>query len=522
MSERRPPKHPPAAATTARIPPESGLEAQPHRISRLPLSVLAPALHRDRQDAPKRQIAARLGDWVEVEQVQPDAVLRAQAQRCMGCGVPFCHDGCPLGNDIPDWNALVARDGWQGAAERLHATNNFPEFTGKTCPAPCEDACVRAITDDPVTIRQVERALAERAWSEGWVQPLVAEQRTGRSVAIVGSGPAGLAAAQQLARAGHDVAVYERDARIGGLLRYGIPDFKLDKVDIDRRVRQLAAEGVRFFTNVEIGRELTLSQLRETHDAVLLATGSQRQRRLDVPGADLIGVVPALDFLRHANRLVSGELPTDAASIEQSALHAAGKRVVVLGGGDTGADCVGTALRQQARSVQNFHYKPAPPSARTAEMPWPWWPMILRESSSHEEGGERDWSLVTRGFEGQDGVLTAMRVERVVWQVDQDGRRVMAAVPDTLQTLPVELALVAVGFSGVEGLSDDPATPTIDAAGRFVADEHSYATDTLGVWACGDARRGASLVVWAIREGREAAAAIHGVLRSRDGAARPS
>lgn len=497
----------------------------------LPATIERPAMHRARVDAPKRIAAKRVLDWDEVERAHPVALLKSQAERCMGCGVPFCLDGCPLGNDIPDWNALVAADGWEGAAARLHATNNFPEFTGKTCPAPCEAACVRALTDQPVTIRQVERSLADRAWEEGWIQPLLAPQRSGRRVAIVGSGPAGLAAAQQLARQGHDVTVFERDARVGGLLRYGIPDFKLTKTDIDRRVEQLSAEGVVFRTGVDIGRDIALQTLRDQHDAVLLATGAQKERSLGVPGAELAGVTPAMAFLRQANRLVSGELvrpdkPASSSRVVEADMrvggaavfdptrYAAGKHVVVLGGGDTGADCVGTALRQGALSVQNFHYKPAPPSARTAEMPWPWWPMILRASSSHEEGGERDWSLVTRSFEGTAGAVESMQMERVAWTQDDHGEAVMTAVPGTLHTIPVGLVLIAVGFLGVASLCEQPDMPSVDTRGRYLADEASYMTDQRGVWACGDARRGASLVVWAIREGREAAAAIDRALRA--------
>ncbi|MCO4762369.1 MAG: glutamate synthase subunit beta [Myxococcales bacterium] len=458
-----------------------------------------------RIEAPKRNALLRVLDWREVEQSQPSEVLQSQAERCMGCGVPFCHNGCPLGNDIPDWNAAVALDEWQEAAARLHATNNFPEFTGKTCPAPCEPACVRTLTDDAVTIRQIERSLAERAWSEGWIQPLPATERTGRSVGIVGSGPAGMAAAQQLARAGHDVVVYERDAHVGGLLRYGIPDFKLAKSDIDRRVQQLEAESVRFEMGVNVGSDVSLAELQQRHDAVLLATGAQKQRRLDVPGADLQGVVGALDYLRHANRLVSGE------SVESGDLYAVNKRVVILGGGDTGADCLGTALRQGASQVQHFHYKPAPPSARTEDMPWPWWPMILRDSSSHEEGGERGWSLVARGFEGEGGQLKAMRLERVQWTLGADGRSRMESVPGSLHSVDVDLALIAVGFVGVEPI--DGADIARDDRGRIAADARSFETETPGIWACGDARRGASLVVWAIREGRDAAEAIDRRLR---------
>lgn len=459
-------------------------------------------LETDRAGTPKRPVEERVRDWREVEGHLALPVLRAQAGRCMDCGVPFCHSGCPLGNRIPDWNELVHRDRWREALDELHATNNFPEFTGRTCPAPCEDSCVLALDGDAVTIKQIEKQIIDRGVEEGWVTPQPPAHRTGKRVAVVGSGPAGLAAAQQLARAGHDVVVYEKAERPGGLLRYGIPDFKLEKHHVDRRVAQMEAEGVVFRCGVEVGVDPTPEALRDAHDAVLLAVGAQRPRTMEVPGADLDGVVFAMDYLTGANQAVAGERP--AAPID-----AAGKHVVILGGGDTGADCLGTAHRQGAASVHHFHYKPPPPGERTEAMPWPFVPMILRDSSSHEEGGERGWSVVTKAFVGDDaGRLRAMRLVHVEWETDADGRRRMVEVPDTEQELPVDLALVAIGFVGPEGESlAGRLGAGLSGRGTVAADAH-YRTAAPNVFACGDATRGASLVVWAIWEGREAAREI--------------
>ncbi len=451
-----------------------------------------------RRGAPKRPVVERVHDYREVEGDLPIAAVRDQASRCMDCGIPFCHQGCPLGNQIPDWNDLVYRDEWREASERLHATNNFPEITGRICPAPCEEACVLNVNDDPVTIEHIEKQIADRAWREGWVEPVHARRMTGKRVAVVGSGPAGLAAAQQLARAGHGVTVFEREDRIGGLVRYGIPDFKLDKHVIDARIAQLREEGVLFETGVNVGVNVTLEALRAKHHAVCLATGAQKPRDLRVPGRALTGIHFALPYLTQQNRVVAGDsIP------REERIVAAGKRVVILGGGDTGADCLGTAHRQGAASVHHFHYKPAPPGARTADMPWPWWPMILRETSAHEEGGTREWSVVAKGFEGDgQGHVRRMRCVRVQWEPSDDGRLEMREVPDSDFTVDADLVLLAIGFEGPE-----QALGLATGGGRFAVDGH-FGTTERGVFACGDATRGASLVVWAIWEGRQCAHAI--------------
>ncbi len=432
-----------------------------------------------RTSPPKRPVGQRVRDWEEVEGDLALPVLQEQAGRCMSCGVPFCHGGCPLGNHVPEWNEHVREGRWREAADALHATNNFPEWTGRVCPAPCEQACVLNLEGAPVTIEHIEKQIVERAWAEGWIEPRPAASSTGLSVAVVGSGPAGLAAAQQLARAGHAVTVLERDARLGGLLRYGIPDFKLDKRTIDRRLAQLEAEGVAFRTGVEVGRDTSLDALRAEHDAVLLAVGAQRGRDMPLPGRALPGVHLAMEYLVGQNRVVGGERPT-------THLDAAGKRVVVLGGGDTGADCVGTAHRQGAAEVFHFHYKPAPPSERSPETPWPYWPMVAQATSSHEEGGVRGWSLVTKAFLGKER-LEAMRVVEVEWV---DGR--MQERPGTERNIPADLALLAIGFTGPDSALDCAAT-------------EDFRTATAGLYACGDARTGPALVVNAIWEGREAA-----------------
>lgn len=451
-----------------------------------------------RSKLPKRSIHERVGDWLEVESDLAEPELREQAARCMDCGIPFCHKGCPLGNYIPDWNDLVYRKGWREAIDRLHETNNFPEFTGLTCPAPCEEACVLNINSDPVTIKQIEKQIVDRAWREDWVQPRPPETLTGKRVSVIGSGPAGLAAAQQLSRVGHEVTVFERDDRPGGLLRYGIPDFKMEKHHIDRRIAQMRAEGVEFRVGVNVGVDLEFSEVAHSFDATMLAIGALKAREMGVDGHDLDGVHFAMEYLTQQNKVVSGDDVRDQIS-------AKGKRVVILGGGDTGADCLGTAHRQGAREVHHFHYKPAPPSERTTDMPWPWWPMILRETSSHEEGGIRDWSIITKEFSGDErGRVTRMHCVRVAWEKDETGRLEMREAPGTEFELEVDLVLIAIGFSGPElqqlGRSDiasgSDSTITIDSG---------FQTCLPGVFACGDATRGASLVVWAIWEGREAA-----------------
>ncbi|HCK78520.1 MAG TPA: glutamate synthase [Actinobacteria bacterium] len=449
-----------------------------------------------RRTPQRRPVDERLQDWSEVYEDFELPLLQQQAARCMDCGIPFCHNGCPLGNLIPEWNDLTRRDEWQAAIERLHATNNFPEFTGRLCPAPCESACVLGIGDDPVTIKQVEVSIIDRAWDEGWVSPQIPERMTGRTVAVVGSGPAGLAAAQQLARAGHTVAVYERADRIGGLLRYGIPEFKMEKRHLDRRLAQMEAEGVRFRPNTDIGSDITWTELRERYDAIVIATGATSWRDLPIEGRDLAGVMQAMEYLPWANRVQEGDL-------EEPPISAAGKHVVVIGGGDTGADCVGTAHRQGAASVTQLEIMPRPPESRSDSWPWPTYPMVYRVSSAHEEGGERVYSVSTQRFVGSDGHVTGLEIAEVRMV---DGR--FEPVAGTEQVLPAELVTLAMGFVGPEADSVvQQMGLEIDARGALSRDD-SYAAATDGVFVAGDAGRGQSLIVWAIAEGRAAAAAV--------------
>ena len=455
----------------------------------------------ERAPAPKRKVEERLRDYREIERHLPVVQIREQGARCMSCGVPFCHTGCPLGNVIPDWNDHVYRDRWHAAIAALHATNNFPEMTGRVCPAPCEEACVLNIEGTPVTIKQIEHQIADRAWDEGWIVPLVAEERTGKRVAIVGSGPAGLACAQQLARAGHDVVVFERDDRVGGLLRYGIPDFKMEKHHVDRRVAQMEAEGVTFRTGVQVGVDVSMDTLRAEHDAVVLAIGATKARDLAIPGRELGGVHLAMEFLPQQNKVVAGDSVAGQ-------LLATGKKVVILGGGDTGSDCLGTSLRQGAASVTQIELMPRPPEQRTEAMPWPEWPMILRTSTSHEEGGEREFAILTKAFEGSNGKLERIRAIRVEW----DGRS-MRELEGSELTIEADLCLLAMGFVGPE--KEGPIAElglALTERGSVLADEARFATSADGVFACGDARRGQSLVVWAIWEGREAARAVDAFL----------
>jgi glutamate synthase (NADPH/NADH) small chain len=426
----------------------------------------------------------------------------------MDCGIPFCHQGCPLGNLIPDWNDLVYRDRWREALGRLHATNSFPEFTGRLCPAPCEASCVLGLNDLPVTIKQVEVAIVDHGFEQGWVVPEPAAHRTGKRVAVVGSGPAGLAAAQQLARSGHDVVLFERADRIGGLLRYGIPDFKMHRRLLDRRLEQMAAEGVEFQTGVNAGVDITGRELRERFDAVCLAVGAGAPRALDVPGADLRGVHFAMEYLEQQNRRVAGDAAADVRPI-----LASGKRVVILGGGDTGADCLGTALRQGALSVRQFEIAARPPDTRSEADPWPLWPNIYRVSAAHEEGGEREYAAMTTHLEGEGGVLKRLHAVRVE-AVRRDGRTTFEPVAGTAFSEQVDLLLLAMGFTGPEKL--DLFTQlgvATDATGRVTADPVTKQTSVPGVFVAGDAHRGASLIVWAIAEGRQAAAQIDRYLR---------
>ncbi|MDQ1290201.1 MAG: glutamate synthase small chain [Actinomycetota bacterium] len=452
---------------------------------------------RARELQSRRPVPVRLRDWREVYEPGDDAMLRRQAGRCMNCGIPFCHNGCPLGNLVPEWNDLVRREDWRQASERLHATNNFPEFTGRLCPAPCETACVLGINQPPVTIKQVEVSIVDRAAAEGWLVPRPPDRLTGRTVAVVGSGPAGLAAAQQLTRAGYTVAVYERADRIGGLLRYGIPEFKMEKRHLDRRLAQMEAEGTRFRPGVEIGKDLTGRQLRDRYDAVVLAVGATAWRDLPVPGRELEGVLQAMQYLPDANRVAMGDQAPGQ-------VVATGKDVVIIGGGDTGADCLGTALRQGARSVTQLEIMPRPPEDRPGGQPWPTYPMIHRVSSAHEEGGERVYAVSTQAFLGDgEGRVFGLRVVDVELT---DGRFV--PVEGSEREIPAQLVLLAMGFTGPErGPLVDQLGVDLDTRGTIARDA-TYATNVPGVFVAGDAGRGQSLIVWAIAEGRSCAAAV--------------
>ncbi|MGO9452861.1 MAG: glutamate synthase subunit beta [Candidatus Binataceae bacterium] len=458
-----------------------------------------------RETPSRRPVAERLKDWREFDLKLPEDKLKAQGARCMDCGIPFCHKGCPLGNIIPDWNDLLYRGRWRDAIDRLHSTNNFPEFTGRVCPAPCEEACVLNINNDPVTIKLIEKSIIDHAWGEGWVAPQPPARKTGKRVAVVGSGPSGLACAQQLARAGHAVTLYERSDRLGGLLMYGIPDFKLEKHYITRRLEQMGAEGVEFVTNCRAGFDIHADEMRAKYDAICLTMGATKPRDLPIPGRDLEGIHYAMEFLPQQNKRNFGDIIDPTVSIT-----AEGKKVVILGGGDTGSDCLGTSNRQGAASVHQFELLPMPPDGRTAEMPWPDWPMIMRTSSSHEEGVMRDWSINTKRFIGENGQVKKLHGVRLNWKRD-GARMVMEEVPGSDFELDCDLVLLALGFLGPEpegiitelGLKLDPRS-------NILTD--NYLSSLPGVFAAGDARRGQSLVVWAIWEGRECARACDAYL----------
>lgn len=451
----------------------------------------------DRELPIRRPVDIRLQDWREVYQEFGADRLEKQAGRCMDCGIPFCHNGCPLGNLIPEWNELVWRGDWRAASERLHATNNFPEFTGRLCPAPCETSCVLGINSDAVTIKQVEVSIIDRAWEQGWVTPQPPERLSGKTVAVIGSGPAGLAAAQQLARAGHTVAVYERADRIGGLLRYGIPEFKMEKSHLDQRLDQLINEGVKFRAGVDVGIDITGEDLRRRYDAVVLAIGATKWRELPIAGRELRGVYQAMEVLPLANRVQEGDLT-------RSPLDMSGKHVVIIGGGDTGADCLGTAHRQGAASVTQLEIMPVPPAARPGTQPWPTYPMTYRTSSAHEEGGERLFAVATEAFlDDGSGQLAALRIVDVEMS---DGA--VQPVAGSTRELPADVVLLAMGFTGPEpGSVIAQLGLDLDDSG-LVKRYPDYRTDVEGVYVCGDAGRGQSLIVWAIAEGRAGAASV--------------
>jgi len=456
-----------------------------------------------RKKHPTRPVLERVKDWREVYLPYPTGVLEAQGGRCMDCGIPFCHQGCPLGNLIPDWNDLVYRDRWEAAIERLHATNNFPEFTGKLCPAPCEGSCVLGINDDPVTIKSVEAAIIDRAWDEGWITPRPPTTRTWKKIAIIGSGPAGLAAADQLNRAGHSVTVFEKSDRIGGLLRYGIPEFKMEKRHLDRRLAVMEVEGVVFRAGINVGVDVPAQRLREDYDAVLLAGGAGQPRDLPVAGRDLKGIHYAMDYLTLQNKRCEGDQIS-----ETEFITAQGKHVIIIGGGDTGADCLGTAHRQGALSVHQFELLPRPPQERAADNPWPLWPQVFRVSTAHEEGGERLYAVSTERF-SDDGSSRVKALHAVhVAMTKKDGRMVFERVAGSEFEIPADLVLLAMGFTGPEksALLTDLGVAMTERGN--VARDAQWMTNVPGVFAAGDMQRGQSLIVWAIADGRSAARAI--------------
>jgi glutamate synthase (NADPH) small chain len=458
-------------------------------------------LELDRKDRAYADPKARIKHYKEFIIPPAEGELKAQASRCMNCGIPFCHTGCPVNNIIPDWNHLVYEGDWKNALEVLHSTNNFPEFTGRICPAPCEESCTLNIDDQPVTIKSIECAIVDRGWQEGWIVPQVPARRTGKTVAVVGSGPAGMACAQQLARAGHSVTLFEKNDRIGGLLRYGIPDFKMEKHLINRRGAQMEAEGVQFRTSTEVGVTVSVVSLKANFDAVVLSGGAEDARRLDIPGAELPSVRLAMEFLTQQNKRNAGDDEIRAAP--RGSITATGKHVIVIGGGDTGSDCVGTSIRQGAASVTQLEIMPRPPEKADKALTWPDWPLRLRTSSSHQEGVTRDWAVLTKRVTGENDVA-GLECVRVEWNGGA-----MQEIAGSLFTLPAELILLAMGFLGPQkqGLLDQAAV-VLDGRGNVAANVLDYRTSDPQIFACGDMRRGQSLVVWAIREGRQAARAV--------------
>ncbi|MDB5488989.1 MAG: gltD [Reyranella sp.] len=461
----------------------------------------------ERKERSYEKIEQRLKNWNEFVLPMPAAEVSRQGARCMDCGIPFCHTGCPVNNIIPEWNELVRRDRWKDALEVLHSTNNFPEFTGRICPAPCEASCTLNIDDNPVTIKSIECSIVDRGWQEGWVLPLVAAQKTGKRVAVVGSGPAGLACAQQLARAGHSVTLFEKADRVGGLLRYGIPDFKMEKHLIDRRMRQMEAEGVEFRTGVEVGATLAIKSLLEGYDAVALTGGAELPRDLEVPGRELNGIHFAMDFLTQQNKRNAGD--DEARAAPRGTLTAKGKHVIVIGGGDTGSDCVGTSNRHGAASVTQLEVMPRPPEHENKALTWPDWPLKLRTSSSHEEGAARDFAVLTKRAIGRTGKIEALECVRVEWVKGADGRVGMQEVAGSAFELKADLVLLAMGFLGPRkpGLVEQ-AGVALDPRGNVAANVKDYQTSVPKLFSAGDMRRGQSLVVWAIREGRQCARSI--------------
>ena len=446
----------------------------------------------------------RLRNWKEYVTPLPQKAVAEQAARCMDCGIPFCHNGCPVNNLIPDWNDLVYRDQWETASRMLHSTNNFPEFTGRICPAPCEAACTLNIDDNPVTIKTVECAIVDKGWEEGWIVPQIPPHRTAKRVAVIGSGPAGMACAQQLARVGHEVVLFEKTDRIGGLLRYGIPDFKMEKHLIDRRMEQMAAEGVEFRCNVEVGITVTLERLRASFDAVVLTGGAEFPRDLEVPGRELDGVHFAMDYLPQQNKRGAGDAEQVAAP--EGAISAKGKHVVVIGGGDTGADCIGTAARQGAASITQIEILSKPPVKENKALTWPEWPIKLRIAGAHQEGVDRDWSVLTRRVLGNDGRVSELECVRAEFVPAANGRMELREVPDSEFRLQAELVLLAMGFLGPRTMNDERLE--LDARSNIKANTEDYRTSLDKVFAAGDMRRGQSLVVWAIREGRQCARSV--------------
>jgi glutamate synthase (NADPH) small chain len=481
-----------------------------------------------RRATPERQaVEERVGHWGEFYKPAPEASVRTQAARCMDCGVPFCQGdtGCPVRNVIPEWNALVQRGDWREALDSLQATNNFPELTGRLCPAPCESACVLGVVNDPVAIRHIEQTIADRGFSEGWIVPRPPRRATGFSVAVIGSGPAGLAAAQQLRRFGHNVVVFEKNERVGGLLRYGIPEFKLEKSVLDLRLSQLEAEGVQFRAGVNVGEDLTIEELRAEFDAICVASGAGAARDLDVPGRGLDGIHLAMDFLTAQNRRLESDTRRISArerdgsnevSLTGPSMDARGLRVVIIGGGDTGSDCAGTCVRQGAASVTQFELLPQPPATRASTTPWPLWPMQLRTSHAHEEGCSRDWSVATTEFIGENGRIKGIRAVRLERKVFADGHSDFARIPGSEFDVEADLVLLAMGFTGpVKSRMLTDLGVQLDARGA-IATDIAHRTGVPGVFAAGDAHRGASLIVWAIREGRDAADSINAWLTSSD------